>query len=199
MLYNDKLNSIIYTIFSASENEKSSVSMLAPVLGFSLLFNVIVIISLILAFTGSQRQDNDNTVRRKVGLWWIMVLTNMHVGNQCDLIHIYDILQEKPEQKTNYYDYDVPASSYDINTDFASYPAAVQDAIAALKAQYELEDGELEAVVRNLWADDPSLGYPFPEKEATSTRYSPDINENLLSPEEAYITLPRYDNSDFFT
>ena len=68
MLYNDKLNSIIYTIFSASENEKSSVSMLAPVLGFSLLFNVIVIISLILAFTGSQRQDNDNTVRRKVGL-----------------------------------------------------------------------------------------------------------------------------------
>merc|ERR1719367_105103 len=45
---------------SASENEKSSVSMLAPVLGLSLLFNLIVIISLILAFTGSQRQDNDN-------------------------------------------------------------------------------------------------------------------------------------------
>ena len=125
------------------------------------------------------------------------VLTNLHV---LPFIVIHDICQEKkPEQKTNYYDYDVPVTSFDINTDFTAYPAAVQDAIAALKAQYELEDGELETVVRNLWRDDPTLGYPYTEEEATSIRYSPNINENLLSPEEAYITLPRYDNSDFFS
>ena len=55
-----------------------------------------------------------------------------------------------------------------------------QDAISALKAQYDLEDGELEAVVRNLWAEEPGLG---------SLDYS----------EEAYITLPRSDSTSFFT
>ena len=65
-----------------------------------------------------------------------------------------------------------------------------QDAISALKAQYELEDGELEAVVRNLWAEEPGLG---------SLDYSGTFSDNVLSPEEAYITLPRSDSTSYFT
>ena len=95
-----------------------------------------------------------------------------------------------------------------INTEWSEYPSAVQvsqglnenvrmriqylsndnlnfsqDAISALKAQYELEDGELEAVVRNLWEAEPGLGF----------------SDNILSPEEAYITLPRSDTASYFT
>ena len=62
-----------------------------------------------------------------------------------------------------------------------------QDAISALKAQYELEDGELEAVVRNLWEEEPGLGYTGA------------FSDNVLSPEEAYITLPRSDTTSYFT
>ena len=86
----------------------------------------------------------------------------------------------------------------DINTDFTQYPAAVQDAISALKSQYQLEEGELEAVVRNLWNEEPvMMSYPgHSGHEDTNVGYTPD--ENVLSPEEAYITLPRSDLSYLF-
>ena len=93
----------------------------------------------------------------------------------------------------------------DINTDFTQYPAAVQDAISALKSQYQLEEGELEAVVRNLWNEEPvMMSYPghsgqedtnIGYSEAANVGYTPD--ENVLSPEEAYITLPRSDKLSY--
>ena len=60
--------------------------------------------------------------------------------------------------------------------------------------QYELEEGELEAVVDHLWREaDPSLGVP-----ATLTQLG-GFPDNILSPEEAYITLPRSDNMSPFS
>ena len=91
-----------------------------------------------------------------------------------------------------------PLPMMDINTDFDHYPEAVQEAIEALKTQYELEDGELEAVVNKLWEEDPSLGY-----SSASGSYDPTLgypagynypDNNVLSPQEAYITLPRSDS-----
>jgi len=68
-----------------------------------------------------------------------------------------------------------PVSSF--MDSFSQYPVEVQEAINRLKSQYQLEDGDIETVVNNLWSD-PANYY----------------EENMLSPEEAYITLPRSDN-----
>ena len=38
---------------------------------------------------------------------------------------------------------------------FSQYPAEVQEAITRLKSQYDLEDGDIETVVNNLWSDPP--------------------------------------------
>ena len=66
--------------------------------------------------------------------------------------------------------------------------------------QYELEEGELEAVVDHLWREadysDPSLGVPATLTQLSSLSSFPD---NILSPEEAYITLPRSDNMSPFS
>ena len=60
-----------------------------------------------------------------------------------------------------------------------------------------MEEGELEAVVDHLWREadysDPSLGVP-----ATLTKLG-SFPDNILSPEEAYITLPRSDNMSPFS
>ena len=70
-------------------------------------------------------------------------------------------------------------------TDFC--PLIKQEAISSLKSQYELEDGELESVIQNLWNED-SLGYSGGVMPPTSAA------ANVLSPEEPYITLPRSEN-----
>jgi len=44
--------------FSVSVEDNAAISALAPVLGISLLFNLIVIISLILAFSSQQQSDS---------------------------------------------------------------------------------------------------------------------------------------------
>ena len=52
-------------IFSGvSEADNSQVSILAPVLGISLLFNLIILLSLILAYTS--QQSDDSKLRRQV-------------------------------------------------------------------------------------------------------------------------------------
>ena len=104
--------------------------------------------------------------------------------------------KEIKEKDTSYYE---PGPSFvpagpDINTDFTQYPAAVQEAISALKSQYQLEEGELEAVVRNLWAEEPVM-MSYPGHDTDNVGYTPD--ENVLSPEEAYITLPRSDRLSY--
>ena len=52
-------------LFSVSSEEKTGPALLGPILGISLLLNLIVIISLFLAFT-SDRQEDDQ-FQRKVG------------------------------------------------------------------------------------------------------------------------------------
>lgn len=53
-----------------------------------------------------------------------------------------------------------------LSESFSQYPLAVQEAISQLKSQYELEDGDIETVVRNLWAED--TGYrQVREREGT--------------------------------
>ena len=47
-----------------SEADNSQVSILAPVLGISLLFNLIILLSLILAYTS--QQSDDSKLRRQV-------------------------------------------------------------------------------------------------------------------------------------
>ena len=66
--------------------------------------------------------------------------------------------------------------------------------------QYELEEGELEAVVDHLWREaDPSLGVPATLTQLSSVSSLGGFPDNILSPEEAYITLPRSDNMSPFS
>ena len=44
-----------------------------------------------------------------------------------------------------------PVSSF--MDSFSQYPVEVQEAINRLKSQYQLEDGDIETVVNNLWSD----------------------------------------------
>ena len=40
-----------------------------------------------------------------------------------------------------------------LSESFSQYPVEVQEAINRLKSQYDLEDGDIETVVNNLWSD----------------------------------------------
>ena len=42
-----------------------------------------------------------------------------------------------------------------LSESFSQYPVEVQEAINRLKSQYDLEDGDIETVVNNLWSDPP--------------------------------------------
>ena len=46
-----------------------------------------------------------------------------------------------------------PVSSF--MDSFSQYPVEVQEAINRLKSQYQLEDGDIETVVNNLWSEPP--------------------------------------------
>ena len=46
-----------------------------------------------------------------------------------------------------------PVSSF--MDSFSQYPVEVQEAINRLKSQYQLEDGDIETVVNNLWSGPP--------------------------------------------
>ena len=46
-----------------------------------------------------------------------------------------------------------PASLF--SESFSQYPVEVQEAINRLKSQYQLEDGDIETVVNNLWSEPP--------------------------------------------
>ena len=50
--------------FSEAADSNSQVSILAPVLGISLLFNLIILLALILAYTS--QQSDDSKLRREV-------------------------------------------------------------------------------------------------------------------------------------
>ena len=66
--------------FSVSVEDNAAISALAPVLGISLLFNLIVIISLILAFSSQQQSDSfrrevKNKERFDILLWKFIHIT----------------------------------------------------------------------------------------------------------------------------
>ena len=59
-----KCDSLSEFYFSEAADSSSQVSMLAPVLGISLLFNLIILLALILAYTS--QQSDDSKLRREV-------------------------------------------------------------------------------------------------------------------------------------
>ena len=121
-----------------SSEEKTGPALLGPILGISLLLNLIVIISLFLAFT-SDRQEDDQ-FQRKVGFPNIKCRTEII---QCLKEKISGSVVREPE----------PVSFF--SESFSQYPAEVQEAINRLKSQYDLEDGDIETVVNKLWSDPP--------------------------------------------
>jgi len=155
---------------SVSVQDNAAISALAPILGISLLFNLIVIISLILAFSSQQQSDSYRREETPASPTYV------------DTFSTSDTVTRAPDT------WDLGPH---INTDFSQYPLAVQEAISSLKSQYELEDGELESVIRNLWNEE-GLGYSEGMMNPTS------VAANVLSPEEAYITLPRSDYNNYF-
>jgi len=156
---------------SVSVEDNAAISALAPVLGISLLFNLIVIISLILAFSSQQQSDSFRREESPVSPTYVDNVDTLKTGHKLTGVREPETWDMGPN----------------INTDFSQYPLAVQEAISSLKSQYELEDGELESVIQNLWNED-SLGYSGGVMPPTSAA------ANVLSPEEPYITLPRSEN-----
>ena len=66
------------------------------------------------------------------------------------------------------------------------YPSKVQTAISTLRSQYQLEDGELDTVMRDIWSEEPEY---YKHAESHSDR---------ISREDNFITLPRGDSISYF-
>ena len=67
------------------------------------------------------------------------------------------------------------------------YPSKVQTAISTLRSQYQLEDGELDTVMRDIWREEPQY-YQHMERE----------EDERISREDNFITLPRGDSISYF-
>ena len=64
-----------------------------------------------------------------------------------------------------------------LSESFSQYPVEVQEAINRLKSQYDLEDGDIETVVNNLWSDPPH----YYEVTQLATKLDDDLTWFLFS------------------
>ena len=164
---------ILMISFSLSvSEEKTGSGVVGAVLGISLILNLIVIVSLYLAFT-SDRQSEDQFQRK-------VVRRNESVAN-------IPIFQEKLNfpQLTLKEEQTGPS----LSESFSQYPLAVQEAISHLKSQYELEDGDIETVVQNLWTED--TGYRQVNRERKIVYYKTTISRRTRSVQKKPISLSR--------
>ena len=66
------------------------------------------------------------------------------------------------------------------------YPSKVQTAISTLRSQYQLEDEEVDTVMKDIWSQEPEFYQPV------------DPHNDRISREDNFITLPRSDSISYF-
>ena len=83
-------------------------------------------------------------------------------------------------------DTDIDDIRSNIREKMKQYPSKVQTAISTLRSQYQLGDGELDNVLKDIWSEEPQYYQPMEQEE------------DRISREDNFITLPRGDSISYF-